>query len=223
MSCRSSTASSPREYEENVRDTFACLKRAGTAAGLRGIDIGGGGVLVPVAEAHAGDAALIETLTRWREQSAFAFPTDVEVTTEGTARWLRMGLLDAEDRMLWLVTGRDGRPLGHMGFANALNERRELELDNVVRGEAEQPGIMGAALHVLTGWARDRLRPATISLRVLADNHHALSFYRERGWREELRIPLRRVDEGGCSYFEEAGYGHPADREFVKMVLPPTR
>jgi perosamine synthetase len=210
MSCPSSTARSPREYEENVRDTFARLKRATTTAELTGIPVADGAELLPVAELHAGDGALIRSFARWREENAFAFPDRFEITAEGTARWLRMGLLDAQDRMLWLVTERDGRAIGHMGYANALNDRRELEIDNVIRGESgANPGVMGAAMRALTDWAVRTLGPQTISLKVMADNRHARSFYRRLGW-----------VEAGAVYFDEADDGAAPDRELVRMVLP---
>jgi perosamine synthetase len=219
MSSRSSTARSAPSYEDGVRGTFASLKRAGEPRALTAIPIAGGGRLVPVAGLHARDAELIATLALWRAASAHAFASEATVTTEGTERWIRMGLLDAEDRMLWLVTGRDGRALGHMGFANALNPRRELELDNVVRGERSvEPGIMGRALGTLTRWAEQTLGPATISLRVLADNAHARAFYRRLGWHEERRIPLRRNVEHGVVYYDEADDCAAPDRELVRML-----
>lgn len=221
MSCRSSTTRSAPSYEDGVRETFASLKRATESDELRAIPIEGGGRLLPVAELHAGDAPLMEKLARWRVASAHAFASEARVTAEGTARWMRIGLLDAEDRMLWLVTGRHGRALGHMGFANAVNPRRELELDNVVRGvHSVEPGIMGRALEALTRWADETLRPATMSLRVLADNERARLFYRRLGWRDERRIPLRRKVEHGLVYYDEADDGAPPDRELVRMLAP---
>jgi perosamine synthetase len=221
MSCRSSTAPDAAAYEDNVRDTFASLKRASDSQELQVIAIADGGGLVPVADLHAGDATVIEKLARWRAASADAFGSEARVTTEGTARWMRMGLLDTEDRMLWLVTSRRGRALGHVGFANAVNRRRELELDNVVRGVCSiEPGIMGRAVETLTRWADETLHPATLSLRVLADNHHARSFYGRLGWQEERRIPLRRCVERGLVYYDEADDGAAPDRELVRMVAP---
>jgi perosamine synthetase len=211
MSCHSSTA----DYLGAVRATFASLKRPGAPP----IALRGGGRLVPVTEEHAADAALIESLTRWREASAFAFPLQAEVTAEGTARWLRMGLLDPEDRMLWLVLPPGGSALGHVGYANALNDRRELEVDNVVRGEQGHAGIMSAAMRAVTGWAREALEPAAISLKVFADNTHAVAFYARLGWEEERRTPLRRSEEEGRVYYDVADAGEPADRELIRMVL----
>lgn len=204
MSCRSSTTADAHAYADRVRETFAQLKRA--RDGGDDVIATACGSLVPVGERHSTDEALISSLSRWREAAAHAFPMDLTVTHEGTARWLRMGLLDAPDRMLWLVRDRDGRPVGHAGFANALNRRRELELDNVVRGEPGAPGAMGAAVAALTDWARAVLEPASISLRVLSDNAHALRFYRLLGWEARGREP---TDDGA-----------PPSREFVRMALP---
>ena len=223
MSCRSGTPAEAAEYEGNVRATFARLKR-GDAPEHDALMLEGGGSLLPLAGVHLRDARLVESLARWRAAAAFAFPVEAAITPEGVKRWLQMGVLDAADRMLWLVTAGDGRTVGHLGFANAEGADRSLELDDVVRGEPATPGLMSDAVRTLTGWAQRELRPATLCLRVFADNEHAVRFYSRLGWRETRRTPLRRMEDGAGVTYERAADDVRPDRELLRMELkPPAR
>jgi perosamine synthetase len=213
-------------YRAAVRAEFAFMKSAATLEELaaRSIPLAdGAGMLVPVCELHAGDERLIGLLGSWREESAFAFPTQFPVTRDGTATWLRRGLLDVPDRILFLVQDRFGHTVGHLGFAAADNPDRSLEVDNVVRGDkAVQPGLMGAALEGLLTWGEDCFRPARIHLRVFADNEHAIGFYRRLGFRDAARSPLRReVDGEAVRYIPSAAAR--ADRWFLGMDWAPDR
>lgn len=213
-------------YRAAVRDEFAFMKSAATIEELtaRSIPLAeGAGMLVPVCELHAADARLIERLARWRAGSTFAFPTQFPVTYDGTATWLRRGLLDVPDRILFLVQDRFGHPVGHLGFASADSPDRSLEVDNVVRGEAGvQPGLMGAALAGLLAWGEECFRPARIHLRVFADNEHAVAFYRRHGFREGARMPLRREVEGESVRYT-ATTAERADAWFLGMEWAPRR
>ncbi len=214
-------------HREAVTAEFAFMKSAATLEELvaRAVPLAGGaGMLVPVSELHAGDERLIDTLGRWRERSAFAFPTQFPVTRAGTAAWLRRGVLDVADRILFLVQDRFGHTVGHLGFAGADNAGRALEIDNVVRGEPDvQPGLMGAALAGLIDWAEDCFRPARIHLRVFADNDHAVAFYRRHGFRETGRTPLRREADGDAVRYVSAPEDGPVDRWFLCMERAPGR
>jgi perosamine synthetase len=179
------------------------------------------GLLVPVCELHADDAELIATLGRWREAAADAFPTRFPVTDAGTARWLRAGLLDVEDRILFLVLDRHGRAVGHLGFAGGLAGDGELEVDNVVRGEDGRPGLMSAALEALLRWAHEVLGPREVHLRVFADNARAIRFYERLGFRRDALVDLVRTERpGGAVAFVPAA-GAPPDRRFLRMVHAP--
>lgn len=212
-----------RVYQEAVRRSFGFLKRTARLADayakavpLRGQE----GYLLPVADLHLEDATLIRKLAAWREASAFAFPTQFPVTVEGTARWMQERLLAVEDRMLFLVLDRFGEPVGHLGFANCLNAACEMEIDNVVRGVGGvAPGIMRAAMETLLEWARVTIGPAGFFLRVFADNDHAVGFYRELGFVDDARTPLRRKVSGATVAYVpvEAGDAGAPDRMFLRM------
>ncbi len=213
-------------YRAAVRDEFAFMKSAATLEELAARSVplaGGAGMLVPVCELHGGDVRLIDLLGRWREEASFAFPTQFPVTHAGTATWLRRGLLDVPDRILFLVQDRFGHTAGHLGFASADSPDRSLEVDNVVRGEAgAQPGLMGAALEGLLAWAEDCFRPARIHLRVFADNEHAIGFYHRLGFRDGARTPLRREVDGESVRYVACDHAG-ADRWFLGMEWAPDR
>lgn len=203
---------------------FAFLKETATLAELhaRSIPLADGrGELVPVCRLHLTDRELIAGLSRWRSENAFAFPTRFAVTDEGTRRWLKVGLLDIDDRILFLVCDRHGHPVGHLGFASATEPDGSMEVDNVVRGETGSPGLMSAALCGLIDWAEEMFLPSRIHLRVFSDNDRAIGFYRRAGFVERGRQPLRRSTDGERESFAPPTEGDiaPADAENLLMEL----
>lgn len=224
------TSLSPRQvtaYQEAVRKSFSFLKRTETleAAFVKSIPLDPpDGVLIPVCELHADDDALIRKLSQWRIDNAFAYPTQFPVTDSGTRSWLRSRLLDVEDRILFLVVDRHGHAVGHLGFANCLTEPGALEIDNVVRGVKNgHPGIMRQAMRALVKWAQDVIGPQQIFLRVFDDNAHAIAFYRDLGYVDDLKLPLRRRVQGETTSYgpPEPGDAAPPDKHFLRMVYAP--
>ena len=208
-------------YRDTVASTFAFLKETTELDDLyaKSLRLERGGLLLPVCELHADDEELIALLGAWRTAATSAFPTQFPVTDEGTRRWLRAGVLDKPDRLLFLVLDRHGRRVGHIGYASALNDQRTLEIDNVVRGQAgASPGIMSDALATLIEWARRALGPAEVFLRVFDDNEGAVAFYERGGFARDRIIPLRRQEDGETVSFVEAGEGEEGDRNFLRMV-----
>ena len=217
-------ARTARTLGRAVRSEFAFLKETANLSDLyaRSIPLADGrGALVPVCQLHLTDRGLIASLSRWRSENAFAFPTRFAVTDEGTRRWLEAGLLGVEDRILFLVCDRHGHPVGHLGFAAAAAPDGSMEVDNVVRGQAGSPGLMAAALNGLVDWAEEMFLPSRIHLRVFAGNDRAIAFYRRNGFVERGRQPLRRSVDGGRESFAppEQGDNAPADAENLLMDL----
>ena len=201
---------------------FAAIKRGSQPFTLTLPD--GAGQLVPVTERHDGDAALLAEFSRWRDENAFAFPTQFAVTLDGTSRWLRKGLLDVPDRLLFLVQAADETFVGHLGFANCSEVAGVLEIDNVVRGVKHgAPGIMAAAMQRLTDWAQRDFSPREVFLRVFADNTHAVRFYERCGYVFDTLLPLRRSEDAGRITFATpaAADTRPADAHFARMILQP--
>lgn len=215
-------------YRAAIRKHFGFLKQTTALDDLfaKSIPLADGqGYLLPVCELHTGDAALITTLSRWRAENAFAFPSQFHVTDAGTATWLRSRLLDVHDRLLFLVVDRVGRPVGHLGYANCLNDLAEMEIDNVVRGEQDlEPGIMSNAMSTLLTWANDVIGPSSIFLRVFHDNDRAIAFYHRLGFKDGDRIPLAKRVDGTTIVYEEIGDRQaPPDRQFLRMNYAPDR
>lgn len=216
-------------YRETVRRMFRFLKDTDRLDELyaRSLPLAEGqGYLLPVCRFHAGDTELVATLARWREEHVSAYPTQFPVTLSGTADWLRRRVLEAEDRLLFLVVDARGRLVGHLGLANALEETGGVELDNVVRGvPGVAPGIMSHAVRTLADWTMEHLRPRRIHLRVFQDNTHAVEFYRRLGFVEEEQIPLRKHQAGERIEYRplEENDMAPADRVFLRMVYRPAQ
>jgi perosamine synthetase len=208
-----------------VRREFAFLKGTSALADLHARSVvlpEDRGLLVPVCELHADDTRLIATFGRWREEHASAFPTQFPVTHEGTARWLRHGVLDKEDRLLFLVCDRHGHAVGHLGFAGALDGDRALEVDNVVRGEDGEPGLMSAAMEALLRWAGELFCPREVHLRVFEENDRAVRFYERLGFRADGTTALTRTESAdGRLAYVPAGEGEAGDRKFLRMVHAP--
>lgn len=219
-----SSITTPDGYRRTVLREFAALKSItrldeALCRSLRLPD--GRGSLMCVGELHADDDATIDTLARFRA-GVTTFPGTFRVTYAGTKRWLRSGLLDVPDRILFLVLGPAGQTLGHLGFAHADNPDRRMEVDNVIRGVPRtMPGIMADAMMMLTEWADSSFGPSEIHLRVLEDNGHAIRFYEQLGFVRVGREPLRRrEDDGEVRYVPlTPDDDAPADRFYACMRL----
>lgn len=216
-----------RTYQNAIRSEFAFLKETCDLRELyvKAIELGSNmGYLLPLCELHAHDVEVIKFLSRWRDENSFAYPTQFPVTEEGTASWLRTGLLDVEDRILFIIANKTGTPIGHIGYANCVNEEMIMEMDNVVRGvKTGDPGIITEAARTIIRWAHEQFGPEGLSLRVFDDNEHAIRFYQNVGFVSDSRIPLRMMTKGrNISYVPVEGQDTvPPDKSFLRMVYAP--
>ncbi len=209
-------------------EQFLRLKRIGRLEELlmARIPIGNGeGFLVPVCELMATDGTLIERLAQWRAEHMPVYPTQFTVTLAGTAAWLRSLVLDVGDRMMFLVADREGRAIGHMGFADALNNNAALRLDNVMRGvKGVQPGLMSGGLGALMTWAEDVIQPQTMYVVVFSDNERMIQFVGKLGFKRAGIRPLRRHLDGDRIVYRRLADRDdaPADKYHLKMVYRPS-
>ena len=157
------------------------------------------GYLLCVSELHVDDEFVIALMAKWRK-AAKTFHDEFEVTHESTKRWLRKLLLDVPDRILFLVLNRHGHPIGHMGFANGINDNSILEIDNVIRGEhGQDKGLMILAMKSMLTWAECTFKPTGYFLRTFNDNTRAIEFYLKLGFKieEKQKLPTGKI---GKSY-----------------------
>ncbi|GEM_PF-792382 len=181
------------------------------------------GYLFCVSELYAEDQQLIAKLAKWREE-ATTFHNKFKVTQEGTKQWLRKLVLDIPDRILFLVVDRYGYAIGHLGFANSLNDDGLMEIDNVIRGfQGVEKGIMSCAVSSLLDWAESTVNPQGFYLRTLQDNTHAIGFYSRLGFVIEGKQPLRRVENNGEINHVALSQEDcdPPDNYFVRMKYEP--
>jgi perosamine synthetase len=214
-------------YRKAIESNFQFLKQARTLDQAHAISLAlpdTGGYLMPVCELHRDDALMISTFSAWRRDNMFAYPSQFPVTDAGTRSWLRSRLLDVPERLLFLVLDRYGRPVGHLGFANCLNDRCEMEIDNVVRGvKGSNAGIMSEAMRIVLNWAEEVIGPRAIFLRVFQDNAHAIAFYRKLGFRDGETISLRKRVAGDSVFYSalEPGDAGTPDKCFLRMEYRP--
>ena len=178
------------------------------------------GYLRPIGRDWENQAGMVGLLAAWRRTHQDAYPTVFPVTEEGTARWIQAQLIERPDRILFLVMGSDDQPVGHMGLANADGEKREIEIDNVIRGvDNVVPGMMSAGLQALTEWAFAVLKVRRLFLRVFKDNVHAVKYYERCGYRMCGEIPLHKFVEGNVTKLEPIppGQSLSVDRIFTVM------
>ena len=192
-------------------------------AGAPGISLAGNaGTLIPVSSADAMNTLSIALLARWREQAADAYLVKFPVTLEGTRTWLERGVLGTADRVLFWVVDPKGRKVGHLGLFRYDPATHSIELDNVVRGEADGPaGIMMRATEALCRWCLEQEEISHVYLRVFSDNQRALKLYSRAGFVELFRKPLVKIETSNGWKWEEAPELHraPVTRHFVTMRL----
>lgn len=148
------------------------------------------GFIAPLTRADLGNAGLIQSFTDWRNANQFAYPSRFEATYDSTHRWLE-NLLGGQRRVMFKLLSPALDFVGHIGLAINADAHR-VELDSVQRGKNGLPGLMTLAVRWVEGYARKEFGLEELSLRVLASNSHACSFYQKLGYsttsREEVSI-----------------------------------
>ena len=143
--------------------------------------------LVLIDQSFIDDTTLIEKLSLWRSNHQYAYPTRFEITNEGTARWLKNAVIENPNRHLYLIKNTNNKYIGHIGL---LQIEQGYEIDNVLRGEKDSPGIMKQALAEIETIAKNQFDAKTVQLKVLKSNQHAVNFYLVNGYAESNQIPL---------------------------------
>jgi len=218
------TTNSSEAYFKSIHEIICFYKDSLDIrqAFLRSISLNEGCCLVPVGRFHLSDSRLIEKLTCWRNNHVEVFPSQFVATQESTKIWLEQHLINNKNRILFLVADRLGDVIGHLGLNNCLATNNILEIDNVIRGIPENsPGLFGNALIELISWSKKIFPLSAITLRVMADNAHAIAFYKRHNFVEVERIPLFCEENNQCKVFREAKKMEPVSNYFVRMSYSP--
>ena len=126
----------------------------------------------------------IKLLAKWRKNNQQAFHDDHPITLAGTKEWWQKYML-GNNRILFWVDDQRGNHIGHMGLAKFTKD--SCELDNVVRGKKGQLGIMHFAVESLIWWAFSKLNIKHMSLVTRFDNKHAIKFYEQLDFWQDLK------------------------------------
>ena len=181
------------------------------------------GRLEPVTESDHGQPPLVDLLAKWREAARDAFPTQFQITLEGTRNWLTNQVLGIPDRILFWIRGdHDGARLGHLGLFHLDAAANTIELDNVVRGvQRAAPGLMEASVRTLMHWTAEHVGLEEMSLRVFADNLRAVRLYERCGFSIVREIPLVKLVESEVTrWVEQSAHANlRSERRFLEMRL----
>lgn len=166
------------------------------------------------------DTSLMERLAKWRKQHERWFPAQFKVTIEGTTLWFQHKVIEAPDRLLFMIKVQD-EYIGHVGLFRFDLEKGTCEIDNIVRGEMKYHGIMGDAIINMMRWGVSNLNLENYSLQTTSDNERALKLYHRLGFSEIKRIPLKCVKKEGKVEWVEApkDYNQKTERYNIIMAL----
>jgi len=148
--------------------------------------------LIPFSAFDVKNITVIELLSNWRKQHEYAYPSRFPITTIGTESWLENQVMENEKRVLFWVSDKNLNRLGHLGLI--LNSDNEIEVDNVLKGTDEHPGLFSTAMKVLEELVLGEFGVKQLCLKVLGSNRHAIDFY------EKLNYVT--VEEVGMSWVE---------------------
>lgn len=207
-------------FKKTIKNEFKFAKSSNSLSELwqRNIELPNGGCLIPLSYIHLKDNKLVLKLADWRKAASYAFPTRFQVTFEGTLRWMKSGVLDKEDRILFLIYDELNTLIGHVGFANGYHEKNLIEIDNILRGEnIGRKGIMQEALNAMINWANTVLFVDGFFLRVLESNIHAVNFYKKMGYIEIEKEYLTMILEDSIEKLVPSSKEESSDA-FIKMI-----
>jgi len=162
----------------------------------------------------------VRVLTQWRNRYVSSFLTQFEATENRTVHWLVDIVRNNDNKILFMLDDINGVTLGYMGLDFINWPNKSGELDAIVRGRNEKPGLMSQALLTLIAWARTYLGLNHFEVRVRSDNR-AIEFYRKLGFVEKKRIPLRHVVQENKISFVEDEKLEVSPVSLVKMVYLP--
>lgn len=180
------------------------------------------GRLRPITLESLQNQSEIQMLADWRRASGEWFTTQFPVTEEGTRQWMTHAVIEADDRILFIVEDEEHTPIGQVGLIHYDEDKKQCEFDNLLRGKKGRYGnLMMYALIALGTWSIQVLGIQKGYINVLADNFRAISLYRQLGALEVKRTPLMKIKEGDVIRWIPNG-GQPdekPERELSTMMI----
>ncbi|MEK7581036.1 MAG: GNAT family protein [Patescibacteria group bacterium] len=163
---------------------------------------------------------LIKNIALWRRREAFWFGDTFKVTVKRTKKWLKDLVIDNQDRILFAIEDEYGRFYGHLGFYRYRRRDNSCELDNVVRGLKNIPGLMTTCVTTLVSWGFKNLNIDRLYLITFNDNVRAVNLYKRCGFKTVRKIPLMEtVVNGDVKWVKlPKSANGVADRSYVRMV-----
>lgn len=149
------------------------------------------------------DTKLATLLAQWRKKVLHFIPSTKPITIRGTRQWLIKRVIEEKDRLLFLVVVGDV-PIGHVGLYRYNPKENSIVIDNVIRGAAGYPGVMGESIRTLIRWAKKTFHIRSFFVDCSSNNDKAIALYKRIGFREIDREPLIRTKTEGGYIFVNA-------------------
>jgi RimJ/RimL family protein N-acetyltransferase len=161
----------------------------------------------------------VELLSRWRIENPSLSPQRFPVSYDRTNLWLKKCVLDADNRIMFMIQNNDRRPIGHIGLSGFNYDKSMVRIDSVMRGvKNNSPGIVGNSIEFLKGWCKDVLDVKCMDLVVLDDNEKAITLYQRCGFKCEKKIPLKKIEKNGeINWIEDYGVEKP-EKQYINML-----
>jgi len=148
--------------------------------------------LVLLASECVKDEELMDIIGKWRKNNEKWFSAQFNITIERTTKWFKEKLIDAPDRILFIIKVGDSY-IGHVGLFRFDFENKACEIDNIIRGESAYPGIMYNAIKNMMDWGKDTLELKGYSLQAASKNERAMRLYEKLGFKEFDREPMMQI------------------------------
>jgi len=161
---------------------------------------------------------LMEIIGGWRKENEMWFYSQFVVTLERTTKWFKERVINAPDRLLFLIDV-DNEYIGHVGLFRFDFENNTCEIDNIVRGEPKFPGIMENAIKEMMNWGKESLGLRNYSLQVISDNDKAIKLYQKLSFIETSRVPLIQVNGNDGTEWTEAPKGYDQNVERYNLIM----
>lgn len=164
----------------------------------------------------------IKMLAEWRHAAGIWFTTQFPITENGTREWIKHQVVEADDRILFIVEDQDQTPIGQIGLIHYDEVTKQCEFDNLLRGRKGKLGnIVIFSLIALGEWSLKVLGLQRAYINVLADNYRAIHIYKQLGAQEVKKLPLIKVVEGEriCWTPATGQLGEKPERELLSMMI----